>query len=244
MTRWPACTSSGTTALPSARRPGAQSCPGDGHGGCRFRSQRTRRDAAGSPPNRRGRNRTPAWSRPGCAGTAATWAGSGCFFAHSNTSGVEDLGARLGANDRSLQATPGNNQLALVQLDGSSSDIRRRTAMLRRCLLSSGSRVRILPGALGFWVLGRSRPHPLNVGRDPSIPTKLAGYRLLASDRGTGGIDVLGDRCGRSPHWDGASAADAPLCTSPSPGVWSNRRIDTEPSPPRSRPAGAAPLAR
>ena len=59
----------------------------------------------------------------------------------------KDLGARLGANDRSLQATPGHNQLASVQLDGSLSDTRRHTASLRPCLISSGSRVRILPGA-------------------------------------------------------------------------------------------------
>src|ERR1700722_13002112 len=59
----------------------------------------------------------------------------------------EYLGAKLGANDRRLQATPGHDQLTSVQLDGSLGYTRRHTAMLRRCLLSSGSRVRILPGA-------------------------------------------------------------------------------------------------
>jgi hypothetical protein len=50
----------------------------------------------------------------------------------------------VGANGISLQATPGHHQLTFVQLDDSSSDTGRHTAMLRRCLLSSGSRVRIL----------------------------------------------------------------------------------------------------
>jgi hypothetical protein len=41
--------------------------------------------------------------------------------------------------------TPGR----FTQLDAPKGDIRRRPATARRCLLSSGSRVRILPGALG-----------------------------------------------------------------------------------------------
>jgi hypothetical protein len=90
----------------------------------------------------------------------------------------------MGANDRSLQATPGHNHPASVHLDGSLSDTGRRAATSRRCLLSSGSRVRILPGALGFWVLGRSRPDLPNAQRDPSIPTEVVGYRRAAGRYG------------------------------------------------------------
>ena len=105
----------------------------------------------------------------------------------------EDLGAKLGANGRSLQATPGHNQLTSVQLDGSVSYTRQHTAMLRRCLLSSGSRVRILPGALCYWVLGRSRPDLPNAQRDPSIPTKVVGYRLAGRRRGHGEDSIYWD---------------------------------------------------
>jgi hypothetical protein len=65
--------------------------------------------------------------------------------------------------------------------------------MLRRCLLSSGSRVRILPGALGFWVLGRSRPDLPNAQRDASIPTKAVGYRLPGRRRGHGEDSIYWD---------------------------------------------------
>jgi hypothetical protein len=47
------------------------------NGGCPARSPRTRRDVAGSPCSRRGTSRMPAWSRPGCARTAAAWTRSG-----------------------------------------------------------------------------------------------------------------------------------------------------------------------
>jgi hypothetical protein len=49
----------------------------------------------------------------------------------------------VGASGRSLQATTGHNHLPSVQLDGSLSDTGRRTAMLRRCLLGSGSWLRV-----------------------------------------------------------------------------------------------------
>jgi hypothetical protein len=67
-------------------------------------------------------------------------------FEHQRSSQI--LGAKLGADSDRFQATPGHNHLSSVQLDGSVSHTRRHTAMLRRCLLSSGSRVRVLPGAL------------------------------------------------------------------------------------------------
>jgi hypothetical protein len=54
----------------------------------------------------------------------------------------------LPGNNHSFQATLGHSQLASVRLDGSVTDTRRRAATVRRCPLSSGSRVRILPGAL------------------------------------------------------------------------------------------------
>jgi hypothetical protein len=56
--------------------------------------------------------------------------------------GVDDFALRRG--HVYLQATPGHNQLASVQLDGLLSDTRRHAAMVRRCLLSSWSFVRIL----------------------------------------------------------------------------------------------------
>jgi hypothetical protein len=65
------------------------------------------------------------------------------LFEHKR--GWQALEAKLGANRRSLQATPGHSQLTSVQLDSSLSDTRRHTAMLRRCLLNSGSRARTLP---------------------------------------------------------------------------------------------------
>ena len=57
------------------------------------------------------------------------------------------LGARLGANSHSLQAIPGHCQLLSTQLSGLVGEFRRHAATVRWCLLSSGSRVRILPGA-------------------------------------------------------------------------------------------------
>ena len=79
---------------------------------------------------------------PPSAGTSVRT--SRCIFLIRTQAESEDLGAKLGANGRSLHATPGHDQLASVQLDSSLSDTRRHPAMVRRCLLSSGSRVRIL----------------------------------------------------------------------------------------------------
>ena len=51
-----------------------------------------------------------------------------------------------------------------MQLNASPNDIKRHTATIQRCLLSSGSRVRILPGALTYnltWENGlNEREHP------------------------------------------------------------------------------------
>ena len=59
-------------------------------------------------------------------------------------------GASQGATRGRRQATPGDTPGQFVQLEASWSDAKRRPATLRRCLLSSGSQVRILPGALIF----------------------------------------------------------------------------------------------
>ena len=52
-----------------------------------------------------------------------------------------DLGAKVEANGPRLQATPGHRPRPFMQLIGLLSDTRQRAAMLRRCLLNSGSRV-------------------------------------------------------------------------------------------------------
>ena len=57
-------------------------------------------------------------------------------------------GAIPGAIGGRCRATQGDAPRQSVQLNALQSDARRRTATHRRCLLSSGSRVRILPGAL------------------------------------------------------------------------------------------------
>ena len=59
-------------------------------------------------------------------------------------------GATQGATEGRRRATPSDAQLQKLLLDGSYGDVRRRPATVRMCLLSSGSRVRILPGALIF----------------------------------------------------------------------------------------------
>ena len=61
--------------------------------------------------------------------------------------GGRSQGAIPGATGGRYQATQGDAPRQSVQLNGLQSDARRRTATHRRCLLSSGSRVRILPGA-------------------------------------------------------------------------------------------------
>jgi hypothetical protein len=53
-----------------------------------------------------------------------------------------------GANGGRYRATQSDELRQSVQLNALQSDARRRTTTLLRCLLSSGSRVRILPGAL------------------------------------------------------------------------------------------------
>jgi hypothetical protein len=62
-----------------------------------------------------------------------------CFRSFERQGSQQDLGAKLGANSHSLQATPGHCQRQLMQLIGRLSDTRRRPAMLRRCLLNRGS---------------------------------------------------------------------------------------------------------
>jgi hypothetical protein len=62
--------------------------------------------------------------------------------------GGRSQGAIPGAIGGRYRATQGDAPRQSVQLNGLQSDARRRTATHRRCLLSSGSRVRILPGAL------------------------------------------------------------------------------------------------
>ena len=57
-------------------------------------------------------------------------------------------GAKRGANSHSRQATPGHYQPLSVQLKDLPSHTRRHSATPRRWLLSSGSRVRVLPRAL------------------------------------------------------------------------------------------------
>jgi hypothetical protein len=62
--------------------------------------------------------------------------------------GGRSQGAIPGATGGRYRATQGDAPRQSIQLNGLQSDARRRTATHRRCLLSSGSRVRILPGAL------------------------------------------------------------------------------------------------
>ena len=63
-------------------------------------------------------------------------------------------GAKRGANTDRRCATSSDTQPQYRLLDDSLSDARRRPATVRMCLLSSGSRVRILPGAPGQRCLG------------------------------------------------------------------------------------------
>jgi hypothetical protein len=59
-------------------------------------------------------------------------------------------GAKWGATADSFQATLSHRQPSSTQLNPTSGHARPLPAIHRRCLLSSGSRVRILPGAPGF----------------------------------------------------------------------------------------------
>jgi hypothetical protein len=84
--------------------------------------------------------------------------------------GGRSQGAIPGAIGGRCRATQGDAPRQSVQLSGLQSDARRRTATHRRCLLSNGSRVRILPGALtkipgqhtqwwaGHWCSRRATP--------------------------------------------------------------------------------------
>ena len=78
-----------------------------------------------------------------------TWDGRVAGFEIKAGTRIKDpestLGAKLGANSHSSQATSGHSQRVLVQLDGSLSDTGQHASTARRCLLSSGSPVRILP---------------------------------------------------------------------------------------------------
>jgi hypothetical protein len=57
------------------------------------------------------------------------------------------LGAKLGANDHRHRATSGHVQPLSLQLDDTSGHIQHRPSTLRKCLLSSRSRVRVAVGA-------------------------------------------------------------------------------------------------
>jgi hypothetical protein len=61
---------------------------------------------------------------------------------------VKDLEVIADAAQPQLPGDAWLRPASSLQLEGSVSDIWRRVAMVRQCLLSSGSRVRILPGAL------------------------------------------------------------------------------------------------
>ena len=65
--------------------------------------------------------------------------------------GGRSQGAIPGAIGSRYRATQGDASRQPVQLNALQSDARRRTATHRGCLLSSGSRVRILAGALSFY---------------------------------------------------------------------------------------------
>jgi hypothetical protein len=71
------------------------------------------------------------------------------IFAHSNGLNASWIrGAKWGATADSFQATLSHCQPPSMQLDPTSGDVRPPPGTHRRCLLSSRSRVRILPGAL------------------------------------------------------------------------------------------------
>src|SRR5690349_23029430 len=56
-------------------------------------------------------------------------------------------GAKRGANDRRHRATPGHVRPLVLARNGTLGHIRRCTETLRKCLLSSRSRVRVAVGA-------------------------------------------------------------------------------------------------
>jgi hypothetical protein len=97
------------------------------------------------------------------------------------------LGAKLGANDHSYQATPGHFQPLRLQLDGTSGHTWRYPATLRKCLLSSRFRVRV---AVGAQVRGGVTPRRVSLG------AKLGAGSQLGSQLGYPGQPVNRPRCG------------------------------------------------
>ena len=107
--------------------------------------------------------------------------------------GGRSQGAIPGAIGGRYRTTQGDSPRQFVQLNALQSDARRRTATLRRCLLSSGSRVRILPGAQGglhvsagcLFAFGPCRAAVTAAGQDqgrciPAFPrtSRAIAYRL------------------------------------------------------------------
>ena len=82
-------------------------------------------------------------------------------------------GALRGANDRRCRATPGHMQPRRVRPSGTSGCIRHRPATLRKCLLSSRSRVRVAVGAQIMLVVLNIRNY------DRSIEALLAGNHSI-----------------------------------------------------------------
>ena len=81
----------------------------------------------------------------------------GAKGAEGGAKGAEG-GAKGGANSTATGRHQATISLYLCSSKGLPGDIGRHTATLRRCLLSSGSRVRILPGAPAWPVQKPSRP--------------------------------------------------------------------------------------
>ncbi len=108
------------------------------------------------------RSGRPRASRPSDLPTSAHGAG-----AHPNRPRCRSKGAILGAIGGRCRATQTDTPRRFVKLNASRTDARRRTAKLRRCLLSSGSRVRILPGAQ---LRGHLKGLPARLGPDWEPP--------------------------------------------------------------------------
>src|SRR5579871_2019808 len=69
-------------------------------------------------------------------------------------------GAKRGANDHRVRATPGHMQPLAPRPNGTSGHMQHRTGTLRKCLLSSRSRVRVAVGAQ-VRLLNSITPSPL-----------------------------------------------------------------------------------
>jgi hypothetical protein len=89
-------------------------------------------------------------SRSGFVATTAATIALSILFSLTRTLAkiTRSRGAKWGATTGSFQATPGHCQPPSTQLDPTSGYVRTPPGTHRRCLLSSGSLVRILPGAL------------------------------------------------------------------------------------------------